>query len=758
MPRRPTFAPFRLHRGRLHGGAACLTALVLALSAARAQPPSPPGPAPAASSVAAPVVIRARELGGRTGQTTVAEGEVELTQGPVEIRADRLSYDHREGVAKATGSVVIRRDGNVFSGPEVQLQVERYEGFFLHPAYHFAVTGAGGQAARLDFLGRDRVAAIDATYSSCTPDDTGQYAWVLEASGVKLDFENNEGVATGAVLRFYGVPILGAPVLSFPISEARKSGWLPPSVNLDSRSGFELAVPYYWNIAPQLDMTLTPGIATRRGAFLGSELRYLTPAHAGELQFDLMPEDRSTGEARHLLHLQHRGALPLQGRYRWTHTRASDDDYWKDFERNIPSLTPRLLASDARADWGGAGRWQAYARVQRWQVLQDLDAPIDAPYARMPQLGVRRSWGQAVGPSFELELEYNRFELPDGSQAARPEGERAHALGRFFWPLVDTPGFFLTPRLSFNAASYRLDAPSQSGGRDRASRLIPSLSLDAGLRLERETRWFGRDYLQTLEPRLLLVNTPLRRQEDLPNFDSAGKDLNFTTLFDSNPFSGVDRVADARAATAGVYSRFIEPGSGAEALRLGIAQRFLFADQRITPEGVPFTQRSSDLLLLGESSIIPHWHLGGSVQYNPEIKRTVRSNLSVRFHPGPFRTVGARYSLVRGASEQLDIGWQWPIYTGARREADAGCSGRWYGVGRLNYSLAESRLTDTLLGLEYDSGCWIGRIVAERRSTGQQEAVTRLMLQLEFVGLSRLGSNPLKTLRDNIPGYQLLRE
>lgn len=704
-----------------------------------------------------PIVLRAQELSGQVGGPTVAQGEVALSQGPLEIEADRLEYDPGTGVAKAQGGVVVRRDGNVFRGPELQLQIERYEGFFLHPAYHFDVTGAGGQAARLDFLGRNRVAAIDATYSSCTPDDTGSYAWVLEASGVKLDFENNEGVATGAVLRFYGVPILGAPVLSFPITDARKSGWLPPSINLDSRSGLEVAVPYYWNIAAQLDMTLTPSLSTRRGAGLGSELRYLLPNHSGEMQLELLPHDRTTGQRRDLLHLQHRGALPLEGRYRWTHTRASDDEYWKDFERNIPSLTPRLLASDLRTDWGGRGRWQAYARVQRWQVLQDLEAPIDAPYARAPQLGLRRSWGEAVGPRFDLELEYNRFELPDAT-AGRPEGQRTHALGRLSWPLLDTPGAFLTPRLDFNAASYRLDEPSLSGGRDRASRFIPSVSLDSGLRFERDATWFGRNYLQTLEPRLLFVHTPFREQVDLPNFDSAGKDLNFTTLFDANPFSGVDRVADARQVTAGVDSRLIDPSSGAEVLRLGVAQRYLFADQRITPEGVPFTQRSSDLLLLGSTNVIPSWILGGSVQYNPEIKRTARSTLSARYSPGPFRTLSARYSLVRNASEQMDIGWQWPVYTGSGRGAGDGCSGRWYSVGRFNYSLAESRITDSLLGFEYDSGCWIGRVVAERRSTGQQEAVTRLMLQLEFVGLSRLGSNPLRTLKDNIPGYQLLRE
>jgi LPS-assembly protein len=145
------------------------------------------------------------------------------------------------------------------------------------------------------------------------------------------------------------------------------------------------------------------------------------------------------------------------------------------------------------------------------------------------------------------------------------------------------------------------------------------------------------------------------------------------------------------------------------------------------------------------------------VQYNPDLQRSVRTIASARWSPGPYRTIGTTYRFSRGLAEQLELGWQWPVY-GKARDAAGGCGGALYSVGRVSYSLKDSRIIDSVLGAEYDAGCWIGRLVAERLSTGRSEATTRLMLQLELVGLSRLGSNPLQVLKDNIPGYRLLRE
>jgi LPS-assembly protein len=414
-------------------------------------------------------------------------------------------------------------------------------------------------------------------------------------------------------------------------------------------------------------------------------------------------------------------------------------------------------------------------------VLQDPAARIEAPYERAPQIGAR--WSQRRGGfEFAFEGELNRFVNPaDGTDTARPTAARAHALGSISRPYV-TPGWSLTPKLSFNAASYALD-DALPDGRRKLSRVIPTLSVDSAWLMERDTTWFGSAVRQTLEPRLLYVNTPYRAQDARLAFDAAPKDFNFESIFTENAFSGVDRVSDAHQLTAGVTTRFLDPQTGAEALRLGLVQRYLFRNQRITsdcvasadplapPECTPLTQRFSDVLLLGSTTVVPRWTLDASVQYSPDIKRTVRSIIGARYSPGPFRTVGATYRLTRGLSEQLELGWQWPLYgptpdvvgdsrlrSPDGRSSGSGCGGSWYSVGRINYSTRESRITDSVLGLEYDAGCWIGRVVAERLSTGRSEATTRLLLQLELVGLSRLGSNPLQVLKDNIPGYRLLRD
>jgi len=733
-----------------------------------------------------PIVLSAREVRGRPDLETLAEGDAEFRRGGVVIRADSLGYDHPQDLAQARGQVQIDSNGNRYSGPELQLKVERFEGFFLKPTYFFSRTNAGGTAERIDFLGEQRALATAATYSSCPADGSGGPAWLLAADRVRLNFDDNEGVAEGAVLRFLGVPILAAPVLSFPLTDERKSGWLPPSVGIDSRSGVQVAVPWYWNIAPNRDATFTPSVSSRRGFGLSSEFRYLEPRFAGQLRLDALPNDRTTGRSRYAFVGNHDAELPRDTQLAIRALRVSDDDYWKDFPRDLPTLTPRLLLSDLQIS-RPFGDWRSYARALRWQVLQNADSVIDTPYERLPQVGVRTL--QRLGPGLEAaaELEFNRFTNPvgtplvanaGGTPSARLTASRTHLLASIGRPWL-SPGWNLTPKLAINAASYALDAPL-ADGRTHFSRVVPTLSVDSAWVFERDTQWFGRAVRQTLEPRLLYVNTPYRAQPAAVNFDSAVKEFNFESIFSDNAFSGVDRVQDAHQLTAGVTTRLLDPQTGAEALRLGIAQRYLFRDQQITPDGQPLTQRFSDVLLGASSNLVPRWTLDAALQFNPDSSRVVRSILGARYSPGPYRTVSATYRLARGTSEQLELGWQWPLAgTAARTPAAAAvagdlnllaahsrapgsggaeCQGSWYAVGRMNYSLRDSRINDSIVGLEYDAGCWIGRVVAERLSTGRSEATTRLLFQLELVGLSRLGANPLQVLKDNIPGYRLLRE
>ena len=767
---------------RWPGGALCASLAALLASPAWAQASNPDEsielrpsptlkpPVRGEASRKLPIFLSAQKLSGRPDLNAVAEGNVEFRRGGMLMTADRVTYDQPDDLVVANGSVRISRDGNVYTGPQLQLHVQRFEGFFLEPTYHFNLTGAGGNAARVDFLDEQHAVASKATYSSCPADGSGGPAWILTTDRVSFDFANNEGVADGGVLRFYGVPILAAPRMSFPLSDARKSGWLPPSFGLDSKSGLQVSIPYYWNIAPNRDATFTPEVSTRRGPSLASEFRYLEPNYSGAAKLDLLPYDRATGTTRYALSGSHDSDFGNDLLLKMRLLRVSDDDYWKDFPSDVTSPTPRLLATDFQLS-RPFGDWTTYARLQRWQVLQTADPAtrIEAPYQRSPQIGTRYS--RRVDGGFEVgfEGEFNRFTNPtDASVLPRVTGTRLHALGSVSRPFV-TPGWTLIPKVSFNAASYALDQVAGSvGATDNSpSRVIPTLSLDSAWVFERETSFFGHGVRQTLEPRLLYVNTPFRDQSGLPNFDASAKDFNFDSLFTENAFSGVDRVSDAHQVTAGVTTRVLSPDSGAELLRLGAAQRYLLRDQVVTPDGLPLTQRLSDLLLLGSTTLIPAWTLESSVQYSPDTNRIARSIVSARYSPGPYRTISATYRLTRGLSEQVELGWQWPIYGRTPVEAQASrsaghdggsCSGSWYAVGRINYSTLERRLTDAIVGAEYDAGCWIGRVVASRQSTGQSEATTRLLLQLELVGLSRLGSNPLQTLKDNIPGYKLLRE
>ena len=711
-----------------------------------------------------PIILRAREVRGRPDVDASAEGDVEFRRGNTVLRADKLTYEEAEDLARATGHVVIARDGNVFSGPELQLKIERFEGFFRMPTYRFARTGAGGSAKMIEFIDEQRAVATDANYSSCSVyDDSGEPVWILKARELRIDHETNEGVAKDAVLRFYGVPILASPTLSFPLSEERKSGFLPPSFSIDSSSGFQAAIPYYWNIAPNRDATFTVQESLRRGPSLDTEFRYLEPSYFGAVDYKILPYDKVAERTRYSLRADHEGALPLNAYAQLRVMRVSDDDYWKDFAGEIKSLTPRLLQTDLLVT-RPFGDWSAYARALRWQVLQtdDPTTRIDSPYERVPQVGARYAAPWRGGFDVALETEINRFANPDDRFVGdRQTGVRTHAVGSIARPF-GSPGWSLTPKVSFNAATYSLDLPLADGSRS-ATRVIPTLSLDSAWTLERDAQFFDRAVRQTLEPRLFYVNTPFHRQDDLPNFDSSPKDFNFDSIFTENDFSGIDRVSDSNQLTAGVVSRVLDPDTGVEALRVGMAQRYRFRDQQLTPEGVPQTKHFSDFLVFGSTSLVPRWVFDAAAQYNPDTSRIERSLLGARYSPGPFRTVGATYRLTRGLTEQLALGWQWPVYGPARGDAGAGasrsgCGGTLYSVGHLNYSMHDSRLTDGIIGFEYDAGCWIGRIVVERLSTGRSEQTTRLLVQLELVGLSRIGTSPLRVLKDNVPGYQLLRE
>jgi LPS-assembly protein len=741
------------------GAAAVPVAPVAPASAASAAAPALPG-----GLLPEQVDLQADVLRAELDGVTTATGKVSLQRGPLRLDADRVDYDRNKDLVTATGQVKLNSQGNELSGSQARLKLDTQEGEVESATYRFGLTGAGGSAQRVHFVGANQISAVDATYTSCRRDDVLPPDWVLSADRLDLDLANNNGRAEGAVLRFLGVPILGAPVLSFPSTSAPRSGWLPPTIDTyDSRSGFGMLLPYYWRIAPNLDATVAPMLATRRGLGVLTEWRYLLPSDSGRFELHALPHDRTVDRSRQSFQLEHTGSTEGGLRYSADWQSASDDNYWKDFSGILPSLTPRLLAQDLRASQHytlGSAEAELYSRVQAWQVLQSETDPIAPPYQRLPQLGLRLSGDTHVGLRYNLMVEANRFELRNLEPGdLRPNGSRRQAQADVSRPW-DVGWGWLTPRLSLIAASYQTDSPMVDG-RTQASRTVPTFSLDTGLRYERDATLWGDALRQTFEPRLHYVLTPRRDQSALPMFDTAASDFNEVSIYADNAFSGIDRIADAHQLTLGGTTRLLNPRSGSELLRFGMAQRVQFRDQVITaltPDATtPSSGRFSDLMLFGSATLVPRWRFDATMQYSGDTSSVTRTVLATRYQPGPFQTLSATYRFTRSLSEQVELGWQWPIYRGTQR-AGSSCQGNLYGVGRVNYSTSDRRITDAIAGLEYDAGCWIGRMVFYRTSTGQTEATQKLMFQLELVGLSRLGSNPLKVLKDNIPGYQLLRD
>ncbi len=716
-----------------------------------------------------PTFVSGERISSRTDLETVVEGQGELRRGDMVIRADRLEYYQPEDLARARGAVSINRAGDVYEGPALELKVESFEGFFLNPRYRFLKNGGHGEAERVEFIDQQRALIRNASYTTCRrlPGPAWMPDWILRAASISIDNEEDVGLAQGALLSFKGIPVLPVPALTFPLSSRRKSGFLPPAFGVDNVNGVEITVPYYWNIAPNRDATFFPALLSKRGVDLGGEFRYLETDYQGQLRANFMPADKLRDSNRWGFNYAHSGSLPTglaalgNLGVSLSLNRVSDDNYWRDFTRVNPWLTQRLLPNDLSLSWS-SGYFSTSLRLLKWQTLQDVASPIVPPYDRMPQIAARYARSNVGGFDFSVDADTTQFNS-DRVLTGQANGRRLFSVAQVSRPWV-APGGFITPRLQLHATNYQFTS-ALANGATSASRVVPTLSVDSGLVFERDTSYFGRAFRQTLEPRAFYALTPFRDQNLLPNYDSGANDFNFASIYSENAFVGNDRISDSNLLTLGLSTRLLDPDTGAEAARFGIAQRIRFKDQRVVlPGGVPVAKGFSDVLVGATVNLDPRWSFDSTVQFDPDTRRSVRSTIGGRYSPGNYRVVSAAYRLQRGSSEQLDVGWQWPLndlWGDRGEELGAGQGqgeGRWYSVGRVNFSLREGKLVDAIVGLEYDGGCWLGRVVFERLQTSTSSSNRRIMFQLEFVGFSRIGVNPLQTLKQNIPRYQYLRE
>ena len=727
--------------------------MVLAQSSPTPEPPLLLRPTPSLTEKRSvpdqslPTFLRGQKLEGVTERETVVTGNAELRRGGTVLQANEIRYQLVEDMVRAQGQVRLIRDGNVYQGPSLRYEMDTDNGELGPGEFTLISTGARADAEKTEFQGKDVLKFFNTRYSTCR---RGDNSWYLQATQIHID--NNEGVGTArnAYIVFQGVPLLASPYLQFPVNEQRRSGFLTPSFGVSSIRGVEIDTPYYWNIAPNRDYTLTPRVLSKRGLQLGNEFRYLEPGYNGITLLDLMPNDRANGKRRWALDSRHSQQFKAGWSGYWSVARASDDSYFDDFSRSVVPISTRQLAQEGGISYG-ASWWSASTRIQKFQVLQDAKRSIGIPYERVPQISARGQRYDLGGFDLGAEADYTRFAHP-----TQVTGSRAVLMPYISYPIV-TPFWSFTPKTSLNLASYSLDRARLAAGSPlRASfhRAVPTFSLDTSLTFERDTRWFGSDLLQTFEPRLFYVKTPYKDQTAAPLFDTGVPDLNFAQLFSENRFSGLDRVADADQLTVAVSSRFIEPDSGTERLRATVGQRFYFENQRVnasTSNSVSVAQKTDFLVSLG-GQITRAIAADATAQFDATSNRATRSSAGVRYSPVSGQFVSATYRLVRDSItarrsvEQVDLAAQWPI------------GGGWIGVARMNYSTLDRKVTESLLGLEYRRDCWSLRAVLQRFPTGTGTVDTSIFFQLNLNGFTSVGSSPNDALQRNIPGYRPINE
>ncbi|HZX29911.1 MAG TPA: LPS-assembly protein LptD [Rhodocyclaceae bacterium] len=749
--------------------------------------PAPPGPAKEKEET--PIFIVADRIEGRTEEVTEAEGNVEVRKPGNQLFADKVTYHSLDDEVDATGHVRLVQNEDELSGPHLRMKLSEQIGFFEEADYKFkkqvtshfyrpvtalttavgttantsstplmisVPTGYGlpttvpprrptegyGHAERVDFEGENQVRLTDATYSTCKPDSM---EWYVRAKEMQLDYDREEGTAKDASLVFKDLPIFYSPTGSFSLNHQRKSGFLASSFAASSKNGLDFTVPYYWNLAPNYDVTFFPREMSKRGFQLGGEARYADYNFSGTTRLEYLPKDELKDRSRYAYGISHFHDLGqgLSANINWNG--VSDDFYWQDFSSRLLQTSQANLPRQLALNYAPGTWWAANMQLLRYQTLK-TDPSITRPYFIEPQINFSGRLPDIYKTDFSVFGQFSQFSHPSMVQ-----GSRAVVYPQFTLPIIN-PSFTILPKVGLHATQYSLDRQT-AGWSSSISRVLPTFTLDSTVFFERDTKWFGTgDYIQTLEPRLFYVYIPFKDQSRIPVFDTAIADFNFAQIFNENRYLGFDRINDANQLTAAVTTRYLDAATGAERFKAMVGQRYYFNGQRVAIPGETTRQESfSNFLAAFNGLVAPKTYVDAAWEYSQEKNQNERYSIGARYQPDLAKVLSASYRFTRdalgqGQVEQVDVAGQWPL------------TSRWYAVGRYNYSVRDKKLLESIAGLEYNAGCWASRFVVQRLDALSGASNTTFFFQLELSDFTSVGSSPVQLLRRTIPGYGKVNE
>jgi LPS-assembly protein len=682
----------------------------------------------------APVDVDAATIDVSGKDVYVLEGDARLRRADQRLRADRLDYTHSSASYRASGNVRYQDAGVAIGASEVEGEIEVDRTRLSDVRYQLIALRGNGAAASVDLQGEQgEFAAV--SYSTCDP---ARQSWVLSAEQMRIDREEGSGTMRNATLRIGGVPVMWLPYASFPIDNRRRSGFLYPSVSNGGDNGFDLRVPYYLNLAPNHDATLSARLLVERGVMLGAEYRYLLTNHAGQIEGDWLRDDDRSGRDRGYARLRHSGRLSEHWSINADVNEVSDDRYFEDFGDSLYTSSTSLLASHITAS--GRGRnWKASVAAERWDIIDPLVADSAEPYRRLPR--ARYRWDHPMADWLQLRLDAEAVAFGHDD---RPDARRYDLRPAVTLPIERAWGY-LRPELAWRQTNYELDSDFGAAGfvdRD-PSRGTPIGSLDAALVFERDTTLFGEAMQQTLQPRLYYLNVPYEAQDDLPILDTQELTFSFGQLFRPNRYSGADRQIDANQLTLAVTTSLFEMDSGRERLSASLGQIRYFDPQRVQlPGRAPVDASGSAYVGDLELALSDRLSVGITQQWDPELDATTVSGVrgSWRHDTGALFNVAYRYR--RQVLEQTDAAFVVPL------------SPSWRAVGRWNYSLRDAITLEGFAGLEWESCCIAARVLGRHYLRNREgEKNNAIYVELELKGLASFGRDSASFLEQAIIGY-----
>jgi len=759
-------------------------------------------------------------------QVATLAGDVVMRQGSMQIESDEASLHQAENRGELSGNVRVRDNGALIVGDHADVQLDTGEAQVDNAEYVMHKSRVRGSALYAKRAENAIIRLKDGTYTTCEPNSN---AWQLKGNNITLNPATGFGTGTNVTLRVKDIPVFYTPYIYFPIDDRRQSGFLPPSFGTSTKTGFMLVTPYYFNLAPNYDATLYPRYMSKRGLLMEGEFRYLTKSSEGQFGASYLNDDDTERskqtdyeKTRYLLNWQHKGGLDSRVMTEVDYTKISDPYYFQDLQSDQIGVQNRDFVNQQGAVTYRGDTYSARVNAQAYQLATISNI---TPYNRLPQITFNGFLPQHPGGldmtyntelvRFDRNLRTGNFTDENGIQSpfldtnvqglARATGDRLNLAPAISLPMNWTYGF-LKPSLKYQYTQYDLDLDgtgksqiaAQSADADRLngtysrnqSRGVPIASIDSGLYFDRNTQWFGKNYRQTLEPRLYYLYVPEKDQSDIPVFDTSESTFNYSSLFRDNRFTGSDRVGDENKLSLGVTNRWIED-NGFERQRISVGQAMYFKDREVQLPGIDAKTRAD-----AQSNVSPYaleyeyrwnrdWRTTADYNWDPDSRKPRSGSAMFHYQPedNPNKVINAGYRYRNDQIRYDQTTGKWAVGGG-----DYGTPGtpgfvkdyykikqhdfsviwpvvpQWNAISRWQYDYNRNRTLEAFGGFEYDNCCWKLRLINRywvsydefsQEAPQNEKGDHGLFLQIVLKGLGGVMGTKVESFLDKgIQGYR----